>query len=146
MDTHAYTHTAADVRLCLGWEVGQSVKYVSLFIGSTKMQRRMKCSMWSSDATLSHFILTSSFHQPTASILNFSSCRGCVLFYLRQDTSLHAFLLTHLAFCHSLTASESHSENTCIFSPSISPALQTAPNQINKGWPMELCMEQAVDC
>ena len=78
--TCTHTHTAPDVRLSLGSEVERSVKHISLHIGSRKMQRRMKCSMWSSDYTLSYFILTSSFHQLTASVLNFSSWRGCTSF------------------------------------------------------------------
>lgn len=68
--------------------------------------------------------------------------QGCVLFYSRWDTSLCILLLIHKTFCHSLIASESHSENIWFQSIPLQP-LPTAPNQTHKRLPMEPCLEPA---
>lgn len=100
-----------------GVGMGEISQIFPSYVGSTKTQRKMKYSMWSSVSRLSHFILTSSFHHLTASVLNSSSCWGCALFRSWQDTSLCVSLLVHLALCHSLPTSECHHENMCKFNP-----------------------------
>lgn len=108
--THRNTHIHSP-RFQTSSETG--VRYLPSYnIGSTKMQRKMKCSMWCSVSRLSHFLLTSSLHHLT--VLNSSSCQDCVLFHSWQDTSLCVLLLVQ-----GLTTSECHHENMYIFSPSL---------------------------
>ena len=94
---------------------------------------------------------TFSLHPPlffpsVPSVLNSSSQGGRMLIYSGQDSSLGVSLLVRLAFCHSLTASGNHSEDTCIFSPSFSQPFQPPLTTCTKGCLWSRAWSRALDC